>query len=1223
VDFADFAGQEADLRLFAGDGTPLPFQLTGQRYTDGRLRFAQLLLMSDLPTGGRREFHLAARPSKPAMNSPAVGSVEGPDGSLIVDTGPLRIRLPGPKAVRPPLLGVERDDGWLGAARYRSKARASHIDIETLANGPLLTEFAITVSFSDGGVHHTRLRAIQGYDHVELQETIAGFADSEGALWEFRWVGGPAGNLRPTTVSSTRPCWQLSQEDPSDCIAIFATGPGLPIQVGEIGNTLTFAFPLRNGQRHSAIVFGPPRPHCWHQQHYGDLPLDRYKDWRLAAPAPASSFELFHAYRGASQPKLDLAAIPRIAAIASEIPEHPMAGEWMDRLRLAAGAGIGFAQNWPNWALEPAAERYLNALSAPVDGTRQAPLPAPSIALLAAINPMLAEKIAYIGDPAKGTRPPLRSAIIPGHGLMLRGAVHTDREVSLFIPEKEGDAQLVREGRVRTLPLVGPASMVVDLGTLHYARVGDIHLTFVDGDYLKIGPQTLYTSDAAPRSSDHSAGPGIVRDYFDGDIEMAIFGGGRIAAHGVQLSTSPGLSANLLIRRDSIAGGEFFAQRGAAARFEVAPGRDLQGLRFIVDGQALPHKFAGSATRIGLPRGQHRWEIEFANSANSYALRINPPPGTPPKLHELILRSEQTWITEGDILVAPGPAYGISASDKGGTLTLRFIPPTNAPALPLKLAAHWPMDAGKGDLAIDVVGKANAVLVGMPEESWRKQPGDGFALSFDGEGQQLLSNLSVSLLENCSVGIWFATHGLGALWSREIGTASNIALAIDHDGIVRARVLGTVLRSPAGYNDGNWHHAVVTLDYGSDCQARLFIDGVQVNLQNTPLVVGDDRNDPMRFACSPPFGADDEPPPCFIGLIDDPRVYIGALEPTVIAAWSRSGSGFSSPILLLPKVDHALPGQPYRRQLRAMATPAASIAVTGLPVWLAFDPLTSALYGTPPKIAAGTETALRVRATNSEGTDSASFVVRVPGPVNLPRRLRGYVDGQEVRGTTDEEGLHISIPPGRHSWELSHHPPRLRTPQISRAGYDAEGATVHIAAMPNVRHWLAEISTDGGETWSVLNHVRTPQFRVVGKPGSWLWVRATALAGAEMSDPSAPYPIQFSDLAPVAPGLLDIRLSDGSAVLRWSSVLGAETYHLHRRAPGAIWAKIYSGAQREFADTAPGLTAPFDPPGLRAAAVVDTRDVVFFAYVVTAENGNGISGHSQTIVADPRRWPAQ
>ena len=186
VDFADFAGQEADLRLFAGDGTPLPFQLTGQRYTDGRLRFAQLLLMSDLPTGGRREFHLAARPSKPAMNSPAVGSVEGPDGSLIVDTGPLRIRLPGPKAVRPPLLGVERDDGWLGAARYRSKARASHIDIETLANGPLLTEFAITVSFSDGGVHHTRLRAIQGYDHVELQETIAGFADSEGALWEFR-----------------------------------------------------------------------------------------------------------------------------------------------------------------------------------------------------------------------------------------------------------------------------------------------------------------------------------------------------------------------------------------------------------------------------------------------------------------------------------------------------------------------------------------------------------------------------------------------------------------------------------------------------------------------------------------------------------------------------------------------------------------------------------------------------------------------------------------------------------------------------------------------------------------------------------------------------------------------------------------------------------------------------------------------------------------------------
>lgn len=1222
VDFADFAGDEADLRLFTGDGAPQQFQLTDQRYdAKGGLRFAILHLMADLPTGARRDFHLATRPSAPAVTEPTIGISELADASIVIDTGPLRIRMPDSKHDRIlPLLQLERDEGWLGASQYRSEARPSHINVEQLHSGPLIAEFAITVSFSDGGVHHTRLRAIQGYEHFELHETIAGFADSPDSRWEFRWLGGPPGSMRPASVGATRPCWQLTQDAPTETIAVFAIGEGLPVRVGEIRGTLAFAFPLQNGQRHCAIAFGAPRPHCWHQQHYGDLPLNHYKDWRLAAPNPASTFELFQTYRATSGPRIQPDVASRIAAIASAMPEHPMSGEWLDRLRREPNIAIDFGDCWPAWALVPAARRYLQALSAPIDGVRQRPLPAPPIDQLARVAPILAEHLAYIDDPSAGTRPPLPSAIIPGHGLVLRGAPNTDREVSLFVPEADAEATLVRFGTTRSLPLSGRASLVAELGSLHYGRIGDHQLILVDADYLDLGAQRLYTSDAAPRSHDQRIGSGIVRDYFDGHSELAVFGGGAIDTHGIHLSTSPGLSASLHATRDRITGGQFFARRHARATFEAAPGADLSSLRFIVDGQALPLEMTDFAASVGLPRGHHRWRIAFANSASSYALRIEPPPGTPPRLHELLVRAENTWLREdSQTVITPGPAYGECVSDSGGTMHLRFSPPANRPASPLKLVAHWPMDAGSGDIAADVVGEANAALVGMNDEAWRKQPKGGYALAFDGEGQQLLSNLQLSLLKDCSIGLWFNSIVSGALLSREVGLSSGIGLSLKTDGAVVGRVLGAELRSPLGYNDGKWHHVVLTLRYQDDeCQARLYIDGNAVDLRVTPRVSGDDRQDPLRLGCSPPFGSDANPPRCYHGHMDDVRVYAGTLGPEDVAAWTRSGSGFSPPILLLPSIDHAPPGQPYRRELRAMAMPEVSIDVSGLPVWLDFDPLSSSLYGTPPEVAIGSETTLTVRATNSEGQDEAQFVVRVPGPVVVPSGLRLYLDGREIHAKTGAKGLSIPVPPGRHDWELTHLAPRLRRPHIRAVNNDAEGATVHIAPLAGVNQWLAEISADAGETWSIHSRPISPRFRVEGAPGSRIWVRATALRGRELSAPSEPFPIAFSDQPPAPPGLLQIQLTDGAALLRWSAVLGAAHYRLYRRAPGGEWQELYAGPRREFADSAEGLVAPFDPPGLRAAATRDMSEAVLYEYAVAAENDNGESPRSASVVADPR-----
>ena len=586
------------------------------------------------------------------------------------------------------------------------------------------------------------------------------------------------------------------------------------------------------------------------------------------------------------------------------------------------------------------------------------------------------------------------------------------------------------------------------------------------------------------------------------------------------------------------------------------------------------------------------------------------------------MRAENTWLGEDDhIVLAPGPVHGECVSESGGTLHLRFSPPPNVPAPPLTLAAHWPMDSGAGDVVADIVGDAKAVLVGIDGQAWRKQKGDGFALAFNGEGQQLLSNLKVSLLEDCSLGLWFKSQVSGALVAREIGIDSGIGMALRSNGAVTARVMGTELRSPLGYNDNQWHHVVLTLRYMDDrCQVRLYIDGAVVDLQEAQKVEGDDREDPLRFGCAPPFGSDQAPPRCYFGLLDDVRIYLGALEPDVIAAWTQSGSGFSPPTLLLPKTDYAPPGKAYRRELRALATPVASISVTGLPVWLHFDPLTGALEGTPPAIAAGTDHELRIKATNSEGEDQARLLVRVPSPVVVPSNLRVYVDGREAGGRSDDKGLSIAVPPGRHRWELTHRQPRLRTPQIQGVSNHAGFSIVHIQPIPGVRQWLTEISRDAGETWSVHQRVESTRFRVEGVSGTRIWVRASAMRGRDLSEPSALFPVAFSDQAPNPPGHLEIQLNPGIALLRWSQVLGAANYRLLRRRPGAEWEEVYSGSHREFADSATGLMAPFDPPGLRAAAVRDMSQVVRYEYVVVAENGNGQSAHSATVVADPSRW---
>ena len=109
--------------------------------------------------------------------------------------------------------------------------------------------------------------------------------------------------------------------------------------------------------------------------------------------------------------------------------------------------------------------------------------------------------------------------------------------------------------------------------------------------------------------------------------------------------------------------------------------------------------------------------------------------------------------------------------------------------------------------------------------------------------------------------------------------------------------------SPNTYNNGQWHHAVVTYDGTSI--VRLYIDGVQVASTSTSSLP-EVNNHPLRIGSDSRIVDDD----LFIGNIDEVGIWDRALTTTEIANLKNSGTVTTSGLVYFNKFDGGFPSPP-------------------------------------------------------------------------------------------------------------------------------------------------------------------------------------------------------------------------------------------------------------------------------------------------------------------------
>ena len=106
--------------------------------------------------------------------------------------------------------------------------------------------------------------------------------------------------------------------------------------------------------------------------------------------------------------------------------------------------------------------------------------------------------------------------------------------------------------------------------------------------------------------------------------------------------------------------------------------------------------------------------------------------------------------------------------------------------------------------------------------------------------------------------------------------------------------------SPNTYNNGQWHHGVVTYDGTSI--VRLYVDGVQVATSSTSSLP-EVNNHPLRLGSDSRIVDDD----LFIGNIDEVGIWNRALTTTEIANLKNSGTVSTSGLVYFNKFDGGFP----------------------------------------------------------------------------------------------------------------------------------------------------------------------------------------------------------------------------------------------------------------------------------------------------------------------------
>lgn len=121
-------------------------------------------------------------------------------------------------------------------------------------------------------------------------------------------------------------------------------------------------------------------------------------------------------------------------------------------------------------------------------------------------------------------------------------------------------------------------------------------------------------------------------------------------------------------------------------------------------------------------------------------------------------------------------------------------------------------------------------------------------------------------------------------------------------------------------------------------------------------------------------------------------------------------------------------------------------------------------------------------------------------------------------------------------------------PEVRKAVQVAGGVVIHWEESAGAASYRIEMSSDHGEYWIGVGTTNDCKYRLHANGQQKQHVRITALIGTKESEPSADYPVYYSNLPPSVPQGLRVRRDAGKATeLTWGQMLGVDGYKLYVR----------------------------------------------------------------------------
>ncbi|MGW3510065.1 hypothetical protein [Streptomyces sp. NPDC000994] len=1235
------------LRLVDETGTPVPFQLSQVSLEGEHLEFAVVCFFGELGSGARHEFTLCADALPPAEVPRPVRIVED-GGSVVVDAGSLRIRLPASgrfaeDAVPGPVLQLNRGHGWVGRSVLRcGDERLTHLETGLVEAGPLFAAHEIRYRFASGADYTATVRCLQGCDFVEVSERMTSL-DSATTAWELSWDGVVPSHR----FSST---WPFSQDlddhaDPGSPQSYHWLGIEEPIVLGDSGEDPSFSGP--GGRERPDVDFaftvGPHapsyawniRPHATFWDAAGGDAMGvfirdhaQWDDHTYASWASADLLQLRFRYDGVLHWTWPLLSGTRRTAIAFYDHERDRDVLRAQSLMAYPSTYVRFLHHWQGTlSLDRVKDWNLT-----YSGSRP-------------------DRLCQEGE--FGSPEEFATALL--------GGLEGPRLIAHGVNEHPGYLNIGQRPLYDRL-LDGYDRFADKLGTDHRARVDALLLlTAYASAGEEIGPlrrmiggHPNFLADGKAALAclawlfpDHEDAPEWL-DRFEKFVELA-----GVFHTRPQLPASraragrwtESLATYVWAFLRPVTQGNFLGQltdgRNRLATPEFAAVGD-----WLVNALTAPVETsaAGERRRLHPAQGAHAFwprrppiELRLLGEAlrryrplvaehllwgsDAFARRLDSPHGAPDPWHAIV-RSTGNQGTNPRLKSSKYTGYGITLRadvDRPSEVAVFLQQVDRGPNYRWGIAD----DNGSGHLYYYAAGHSYSGH-GPEDAGDRRTPDATFATSCavwkDGAyrsiGQNTLDRPHYDLDGAQYAEITSDPDGpVGGLYlSRSVLLVGSDYL-VTYDSFAAGQRMvwtWTTLTDATGHDANSFGHLAERMPFihvvrgvrtdgaldgafWTEVSQGVRLEGSADGSSGNTLAIVSHRDDlAIDPEAATPWGARIRTPHSLDYVF---RHEAATHYQPKRVDFAEDGLRFSGTAGTIRLFDDGL------RQLTLFH--GRAVGTSDVLLTTGDDDLGISLgYRSPGQL----------QGSYYAPSDSSVTLQLVGG---LDPAARFHIDGARVRPlTVSQDAVTVMLPRGHHRWELRCGRPEPMPSQVLRTETVGDGAVVHFSAAAAAESYLVQLSSDGGVTWTTAADVAQSPCRLTGlADGEKYHVHVISRNGGRQATPGADYPVYACRRAPEPPDGLRLRLGHGTVTVTWGEVLGAGRYRLYRRGKGdAEYHEVFAGLGFQHVDDAPGVVPGCDDPGR-----LDPAGVAVYEYAVAAENGNGVGPRSAAVDTDPRR----